>query len=96
MISSIEEDKSIDSLKSNRIKVMYIEFIFDELSAEDLKDSLVIADDVDVFPTRIKKKVMHIINSILQIGRHLNVSLCFTTHNPCAGAETKILLAEHI
>jgi len=94
VISSIAEDKSIDSLKPKRINVLHPEFMFDEFTAEDFKDSLVIADDVDVFPTKIKKKVLTIINSILQIGRHFNVSLCFTTHNPCAGNETKILLAE--
>ena len=37
---------------------------------------------------------MTIVNSILQIGRHFNVSLCFTTHSPTNGAETKILLSE--
>jgi hypothetical protein len=94
VISSIEEDKSIDSLNPKRINVLHPEFMFDEFTAEDFKDSLVIADDVDVFPTKIKKKVMGIINSILQVGRHFNVSLCFTTHNACAGNETKILLAE--
>ena len=26
--------------------------------------------------------------------RHFNVSLCFITHDPCNGAETKILLSE--
>ena len=41
-----------------------------------------------------KKKVLSIINSILQIGRYFNVNLCFTTHNPTNGAETKVLLAE--
>jgi len=94
VISSIEEDKSIDSLKPKRINVMHPEFMTEEFSAQDFKDSLVIADDVDVFPTRIKKKVMTIVNSILQIGRHFNVSLCFTTHSPTNGAETKILLSE--
>ena len=94
VISSIAEDKSIDSLKPKRINEMHPEFMFDEFTAEDFKDSLVIADDVDVFPTKIKKKVLTIINSILQIGRHFNVSLCFTTHNPTNGAETKVLLAE--
>ena len=94
VISSIEEDKSIDSLKPKRINVMHPDFMNDDFSAEDFKDSLVIADDVDVFPTKIKKKVLSIVNSILQIGRHFNVSLCFTTHNPCNGAETKILLSE--
>jgi len=37
---------------------------------------------------------MAIVNKILQIGRHFNVSICFTTHSPCAGNETKILLSE--
>jgi DNA helicase HerA-like ATPase len=37
---------------------------------------------------------MSIVNNILQIGRHYNVSVCFTTHNPNNGAETKILLSE--
>ena len=37
---------------------------------------------------------MEIVNNILQIGRHFNVSICFTTHSPTNGAETKILLAE--
>ena len=37
---------------------------------------------------------MTICNNILVIGRHSNVSMCFTTHNPCAGNETKLLLSE--
>ena len=60
VISSIEEDKSIDSLNPKRINVLHHEFMFDELTAEDFKDSLVIADDVDVFPTKIKKKALTI------------------------------------
>jgi hypothetical protein len=87
VISSIAEDKSIDTLKPKRINVMNSKFMFDKFAAEDFKNSLVIADDVDVFPTKIKKKVLSIIYSILQIGRHYNVSLCFTTHNPTNGAE---------
>ena len=94
VISSIEEDSSIDSLKPKRINVLHPEFMYDAFTSEDFKDSLVIFDDVDVFPTKIRKKVMEIVNNILQIGRHFNVSICFTTHSPTNGAETKILLAE--
>ena len=94
VISSIDEDKSIDSLKPKRINVLHEDFINDEFTSDDFKDSLVIFDDVDVFPTKIKKKVMTICNNILVIGRHSNVSMCFTTHNPCAGNETKLLLSE--
>ena len=43
---------------------------------------------------KLEKKVMAIVNNILQIGRHFNVSICFTTHLQCAGNETKILLSE--
>ena len=46
------------------------------------------------FQQKLKKKQMSIVNNILQIGRHYNVSVCFTTHNPTNGAETKILLSE--
>jgi len=94
VISSIDEDKSIDSLKPKRINVLHPDFMSDDFTSEDFKDSLVIFDDVDVFPTKIKKKVLSIVNNILQIGRHFNVSVCFTTHNPCNSAETKLLLSE--
>jgi len=94
VISSIDEDKSIDSLKPQRINVLNPEFMDEEFTAVDFKDSIVIFDDVDVFPKHVKKKVMEIVNSILQIGRHYNVSICFTVHNPNKGSETKILLTE--
>ena len=94
VISSIDEDKSIDSLKPKRINVLDPEFMDDEFTAVDFKDSIVIFDDVEVFPAKIKKKVMGIVNNILQIGRHSNVSIIFTTHNPTKGAESKILLTE--
>ena len=41
-----------------------------------------------------EKKALSIVNNILHIGRHFNVSVCFTTHNPTNGAKTKILLSE--
>ena len=76
VISSIDEDKSIDSLKPKRINVLHPDFMSDDFTSEDFKDSLVIFDDVDVFPTKIRKKVLSIVNNILQIGRHFNVSVC--------------------
>jgi hypothetical protein len=56
--------------------VLNPDFLDDDISLEDFKDSLDIFDDVDVFGTKI------------------NVGICFTTHSPCAGNETKILLSE--
>ena len=94
VISNIAEDKCIDSLKPKRLDVMKSDFLSDDITAKDFKNAMVIFDDVDVFPYQVRRKVMGIVNSILQIGRHFNVSICFTTHNPTNGAETKILLAE--
>ena len=94
VISSIESDKSIDSVKPIRIKVLNPDFMDEELTSEDFKDSLVVFDDIDVFPSKIRKKIMTIVNNILQIGRHFNVSICFTTHTLTNGNESKILLSE--
>ena len=46
----------MDSLKPKRINVLNPDFIDDDISSEDFKDSLVIFDDVDVFRTKIRKK----------------------------------------
>jgi hypothetical protein len=73
VISSIEEDKSIDSLKQKGKNVLNSDFLDDDISSEDFEDSLVIFDDVDVFGTKVRKKVMAIVNNILQIGQHSNV-----------------------
>jgi len=89
VISSIEEDSSIDSLKPKRINVLHPEFMHDEFTSEDFKDSLVIFDDIDVFPTKVREKVMEIVNNLLIVGRHFNASLIMTTHNPTNGAEKK-------
>jgi chromosomal replication initiation ATPase DnaA len=56
VISSIDEDKSIDILKPIRINVLNPDFLDDDISLEDFKDSLVIFDDIDVFETKIRKK----------------------------------------
>ena len=94
VISSISEDDSIDSLKPKRIDARDPEFMQEEFTSEDFKDSLIIFDDIDVFPKKLRDRIMAIVNNILQIGRHFNVSIVFTTHSPTNGQDTKILLAE--
>ena len=42
-------NKLPDSLKPKRINVLHPDFMSDEFTSEDFKDSLVIFDDVDVF-----------------------------------------------
>jgi len=94
LFSSIDEDKSIDSLKPKRINVLHSDFIREEFSSIDFKDALCIFDDIDVFATPIHKKIMSIVNNILITGRHQNTSICYTIHSPTAGHSTKLLLIE--
>ena len=96
VFSSLPDDKTLDTLKYlKRIKINNPEFKTIELTAEDFKDSLVLFDDVDVIIDKLLlKKVQSILNSILQIGRHYNVSCIYTSHKATAGKDTAIILNE--
>ena len=95
LFSSISEDSSIDKIKDlKRIKITDA-LLEDELSAEDFADSLVILDDCDVIMNKkIRLKIQQIQGSILQTGRHFNVSAIITSHVACNGAETRLVLNE--
>ena len=96
MFSSLESDPTLDKLKyMKRVKINEQKFQVVDLTAQDFKDSLCIFDDCDVISNkRIRGKVFDIMNSILQIGRHHNVSCVFTSHNATNGQQTKTILSE--
>lgn len=95
IISALSEDTTLDSLKCiKRIKLSE-GFLADELKSEDFADSLVILDDTDTISNKkMRNKVNQIRDDILSTGRHFNVSCLVTTHTPCAGHETKLILNE--
>ena len=62
-----------------------------------LQDSLVIMDDIDVInPKKVKDAVFHILNEILQIGRHFNITCIVTNHLPTDFQRTRIILNEKL
>lgn len=95
LFSSIAEDSSIDKIKDlHRIKLSP-SLLEDDISAEDFKDSLVILDDCDtIMDKKLRKKILDIQGSILQTGRHWNVSAIITSHVACNGVETRLVLNE--
>jgi hypothetical protein len=95
LISSIKEDSSIDKIKDlHRIKLEG-EFLTEDLTAEDFKDSLIIFDDTDCLINKvIKNKVDGILNSVLETGRHFNVEVIYTSHLACNGRDTRRILNE--
>lgn len=95
LFSCIAEDDSIDKIKGLQRINLTPEILTENLQAEDFKDSCVIMDDVDtIIDKKLRKKVMEIQGSILQVGRHFNVSAIITSHIATNGAETRLILAE--
>ena len=83
IFSSVNEDKSLDSLgdKLKRIKLNR-DFVHKPVSKEMFANSLIIFDDIDVISDKqIKAKVYKIQDTLLQVGRHLNTTICSTSHN---------------
>ena len=95
LISSLSDDSSIDKIKKlNRINLTG-DFMRDEVTAKDFKDSCLIFDDTDVITDRaLKLKITALMNSCLEIGRHFNVEVVVTSHIACDGLNTKRILNE--
>jgi hypothetical protein len=95
IISSIKEDSTLDKIKNLRRIKLEGDFLTEELSAEDFKDSLVIFDDTDCLVNKaVKNKVDGILNSVLETGRHFNVEVVYTSHLACNGKDTRRILNE--
>jgi len=95
LFSSISDDSSIDKVKNLKRIKLTPEFLMDDITVQDFKDSLVIFDDTDVIlDKKMKIKITGILNSILETGRHFNVSCIYTSHVACDGRETKRILNE--
>jgi len=94
LLSSLDQDDSIDKIK-DLYRIRLPEFVEDNWTIDDLKDSCIIFDDTDCISDKtIKKKIDLLLNSVLQTGRHTRTTVIFTSHLPTAGKDTKIILAE--
>jgi hypothetical protein len=96
MFSTVSEDSDIDKLKNFHRVILDDTFLEDEeIPVSEFKDSCCIFDDVDNISNRLlKKKIWNLMNSILQTGRHYNISCLITFHVATAGYDTKIILNE--
>jgi hypothetical protein len=79
-ISTIAEDKSIDPKVVTRI-ALNESWISEPLTVDDVKDSLVCFDDIEMIKDQnIKAEVFKFINEILTTGRHTNTSCALIVH----------------
>lgn len=95
LISSISDDSSIDKIKGlNRVSLEG-EFLTADVTASDFKDSCLIFDDTDCITNKpLKMKIVGLLNSVLETGRHFNVEVIYTSHLACDGLNTKRILNE--
>ena len=94
MFSSLKEDPSLDKIKPKRFKLDDTLWK-DPIDPEELQDSVCIFDDIDVISDRkIKEAVYNILNNILEIGRHFNITCIITNHLPTNGRDTRRILNE--
>lgn len=96
MFSSLDDDPTLDKLKYiKRIKIKSQAFLERELTTADFNQALVVYDDCDCLTNKaIKRKVMDLLNSMLETGRHFKTSVIFTSHTATNGLETKKILNE--
>lgn len=94
LFSPVEEDKAFDDLTINKI-MLDDDLLENPFDITELKDSLVVFDDTDsVIDPKLKKIIIDLQNSILEIGRHNNVSTIITIHKICDYKRTRTLLNE--
>ena len=62
---------------------------------KEFSDSVIIVDDVDVISDkRIRDGVYNILNQVLEIGRHFNITCMMTNHLPSDRTNTRKALNE--
>jgi hypothetical protein len=95
VFSALKEDESLDIIKPKRIKISKETLIDDPIEITDLRNSLVIFDDIDCISDKLLKEAVYkILNSCLEVGRHENCSCIITNHLPSNGTYTRRILNE--
>ncbi len=95
IFSALKDDETLDILEPKRFKINKESLLDDPINTEDLKNSLVIFDDIDsISDKNLKNAVYAILDSILTTGRHFNISCIITNHLPTGGHLTRQILNE--
>jgi len=105
VFSKIEDDESLRELKTLRTpvdkkcRIIYIPLhTEDQLLSlptnEDLRGTICLFDDLDSFPSDIAKYMREYRDSVLESGRHCNITTMSTSHIMNNHGKTKVILNE--
>jgi hypothetical protein len=99
LISYLDEDETLDAYKEIiRLDALQPEFL-DECMDMDLKtefgNSFVIFDDIDsITSKKMKEKIYGLLNKMLRIGRHYNISVAYVGHELYHSNDLKAIMNE--
>jgi hypothetical protein len=93
LFSFLTEDVSITNKHIKRVNLE--SFLTTSLTLNDLKNSLIVYDDVDTIKNKaLKMKLFNLQDAICQVGRHESISFIYISHLSCNGLDTKMILSE--
>lgn len=91
LLSQKPNDKLLDKLIHKRIPLDSLPDA--NFEAEDFKESLLIADDVDTISDKVTEKAtFDLIDKCLEVGRSLDTFMCLTMHLPANNKQTRRIL----
>jgi Cdc6-like AAA superfamily ATPase len=95
LFSYFDSDKSLDACKYIKRIKLDDSFVNTSFHVSDFQDSLIIFDDIDCIKNKaLKNKLVHILGSLLELGRHHNVEVIYCSHVATKGNETQCILNE--
>ena len=96
LISKLNEDETLDTMKTGRPKRIKVQSLVDDpiTDISVFKDSLVIFDDYDTFASPLDKVVLRLIDDIASMGRHHNITMMCLSHYLTNYKKTRLLLNE--
>lgn len=98
VFSALDDDKVIDAL-GKRVHRVDIETLEEKMDIKEIPDgSMVLFDDVDTLNNNEQKTIyenlQHLLNQVLQIGRHNKISAIITSHLASDYKRTRVVLNE--
>jgi hypothetical protein len=94
IFSRLDKDPAFDNIKVIRIKLDE-ELINDPINPIELKNSLVLFDDIDTIPNdKIRESVSKLRDDLLETGRHQGIYLLITSHLLMDYKKTRTILNE--
>ena len=95
LISKLDKDDTLDSMKVGKPKRISVKSIMDDYpKIDEFKDCMIIFDDYDTFEGKEGKVIHQLIDDLAIQGRHTNTTMCCLTHYLTNYKKTRLILNE--